>query len=380
MDLYCKLFQIFFESEISRSVLKACAFTVHNRFTYLKKRRNVMKSIIWGNYKGGTAKTTSVFQVATYFAEAGKKVLLIDLDPQCSLSNICCNSNNDSLNRYKVDEVFNYIVELYLRYINSKADIDFSLLMGYIDSPLKHILKNKYVKLRRVNFNNNLFFIPSSISFENCRLNELAQRMEKNIYNIFLLSLFINDIVDMGFDYLFIDCSPTSNILIQSAFLISDYYIVPTIIDGISAKGVADYISEIEKTRMKFIMNEKIGGILLNKVFGDKAELIGVFETIYKERRGNADNRDEIITLDKNIESILGVKSLISDERYSDLRYSRKVNGFSTKNIFKYYIGHRDNRSSGESIPVNTTRGVQTSSYEEISQAILRILEDEDGQ
>ena len=305
---------------------------------------------------------------------------MIDLDPQCSLSNICCNSNSISLNRYKADAVFNYIVELYFRYINSKSDLDFSLLMGYVDSPIKEILKNKFVKLKRVNFKNNLFFIPSSISFENCRLNELAQKMEKNIYNIFLLYLFTKDIEDMGFDYLFIDCPPTSNILIQSAFLVSDYYIVPTIVDGISAKGVADYISEIEKTHMKYIMNEKIGGILLNKVFGDKAELIGVFETIYKERRGDADNRDEIITLDKNIESISGVKSVISDDWYSDLRYSEKDNGFSTMNIFKYYIGHRDDRSNGESIPVNTTRGIQTSSYEDISQAILKVLEDEDEQ
>lgn len=53
-----------------------------------------MKTILWGNYKGGVGKTTSVFQVATYFAEAGKKVLLVDMDPQCSLSNICCKGLN----------------------------------------------------------------------------------------------------------------------------------------------------------------------------------------------------------------------------------------------------------------------------------------------
>ena len=339
-----------------------------------------MKSIIWGNYKGGVGKTTSVFQVATYFARAGKKVLLIDLDPQCSLSNICCTSNNYTLSRYEADEVFNYIVELYIRYINSKSDIDFSLLRGRIDSPVKDIVRDKCVELRRPIFNKNLFFIPSSISFENCRLNELAQRMEKNIYNIFLLYLFSNDIDDMGVDYLFIDCPPTSNILIQSAFLTADYYIVPTIIDEISAQGVADYISEIEKTRMKYIMNEKIGGILLNKVFGNKAELIGVFETIYKERRGNADNSDQIIALDENIQSISGVKSLISDDAYKNFRYSQSGNSFSTTNIFKYYIGHRDNRTNGESIPVNTARGVQTSSYEKISDAILQILEDRNDQ
>lgn len=335
-----------------------------------------MKTIIWGNYKGGVGKTTSAFQVATYFAQAGKKVLLIDLDAQCSLSDICCSSNSDTLSKYNADEVFDYIVELYFRYINSKSNIDFSLLMGHIDSPIKDILKDKCVKIQKPDFNNNLSFIPSSISFENCRLNELAQRMEKNIYNIFLMHLFVKDIEELEFDYLFVDCPPTSNILIQSAFLMSDYYIVPTIVDGISAKGVADYISEIEKTRMKFIMNEKIGSILLNKVFGDKAELIGIFETIYKNRKGDAANKDEIITLDKNIQSITGLKSLISDDAYSDFRYKKEEDGFSTMNIFKYNIAHRDNRTNGESIPVNTSRGLKTPSYEEISKSILKILED----
>lgn len=336
-----------------------------------------MKTIIWGNYKGGVGKTTSIFQVATYFAQAGKKVLLIDLDPQCSLSNICCSGSGHSLSDYSADNIFNYIVELYMRYISSKMDIDFSLLIGQVNSPVKPILQDMCVQFQSATCKNNLFFIPSSISFENCRINELAQRMERNIYNIFLLHLFVKDIEDMEFDYLFIDCPPTSNILIQSAFLVSDFYIVPTIVDGISAKGVADYISEIEKTRMKFAMNENIGSILLNKVFGNKAQLIGVFETIYKERRGNADNSDEIISLDKNIQSISNVDSLVSRDKYTNFRYNKQENEFVTKNIFKYYIGHRDNRTNGESIPVNTTQGVQTSSYKQISEAILKILGDE---
>lgn len=48
-----------------------------------------MKTIVWGNYKGGVGKTTSTYQVASYFAEMGHRVLLLDLDPQCSLSHIC---------------------------------------------------------------------------------------------------------------------------------------------------------------------------------------------------------------------------------------------------------------------------------------------------
>lgn len=335
-----------------------------------------MKTIIWGNYKGGVGKTTSTYQVATYFAKRGKRVLLIDLDPQCSLSNICCAGNNSTLSDYKADSVLNYIIELYMRYINSKNDIDFELLNGQEIISLKDKLDKMCVKINEKTYGGNLHFIPSSISFENCRLNEMAQRMEKNIYNIFLIHLFVSDISKLNFDYLFIDCPPTSNILIQSSFLTSDFYIVPTIIDEISAKGVSDYISEIEKTYMKYIMNENIGGILINKVFGNKTKLIGVFETIYKERRGYADNSSQIISLDNNINNIGGVKSVVSDEKYKKYRIG-KVSEYTINNIFGEYIGHRDNRSGGESIPQNTNKGIQTSSYEMISEAIFTILEDQ---
>lgn len=336
-----------------------------------------MKTIIWGNYKGGVGKTTSTYQVATYFAKEGKKVLLVDLDPQCSLSNICCTGINKTLSDYKADSVLNYAIELYMRYINSKSDIDFELLKEDRINVVKDIMKDICVCIDKPSYNKNLFFIPSSLSFENCRLNELAQKMEKNIYNLFLVHLLISDVKDLGFDYLFIDCPPTSNLLIQSAFLESDFYIVPTIIDEISAKGVADYITEIEKTRRKYMMNDSIGGILVDKVFGEKSKLIGVFETIYKERRGYADNRTQIIALDNNINDIIGVTSIISDDKYKEYRIGKTGDGSNVKNIFGNYIGHRDNRSGGESIPKNTTNGFQTPSYELISEAILEILEEQ---
>lgn len=339
-----------------------------------------MKTVIWGNYKGGVGKTTSTYQVATYFAKHGKKVLLVDLDPQCSLSNICCGGNNSSLSDFGEDSVLNYIIELYMRFINSKNNIDFELLNGNRVISLKDKLEKMCVNIKGKTYFNNLYFIPSSISFENCRLNELAQRMEKNIYNIFLLYLFVKDVEDLQeelrFDYLFIDCPPTSNILIQGSFLASDFYIVPTIIDEISTKGVADYISEIEKTYRKYEMNENIGGILINKVFGNKTKLVGVFETIYKGRRGYANNSSQIVTLDSSINNIVGVRSIVSDKKYEKYR-NGKVNSSIVSNIFGEYINHKDNRSGGESIAQNTNNGIQTLSYEAISEAIFEILEDQ---
>lgn len=332
-----------------------------------------MKTIVWGNYKGGVGKTTSVYQVATYFAEMGRKVLLIDLDPQCSLSNICSMGCNKQLSNYAPEETFNYLLELYIRYINVTKSIDFDLLEN---SSFSTKISTKFDQsIQKIKNNGNLYYIPSSLSFTNCRINELAKKMEQNIFSVFIIRLILNDIEKYSFDYVFVDCPPTSNILIQSAFMAADYYIVPTIVDEISTKGVADYISEIEKTRLKFSMNDQLGAIIIDKVFGDKVKFVGVFETIYKERRGDADNSSEIIALDKNISNILNVESLLAQDRFKEFRYSKERNNFDTKNIFGYYIGHRDNRTGGESIPYNTSHGYKTSSYKNISKSIISVLE-----
>ncbi len=334
-----------------------------------------MKAVVWGNYKGGVGKTTSVFQVATRFASKGKRVLLIDLDPQCSLSHICCKSNGVSLSDYAPEVTFNYLVELYMRYIQDSCRFDYELLKGSITSIIDDIVRKSAIQLRRPEFKSNLFFIPSSLSFENCRINELAQRMERNIFNLFVIHLFLNDLIKSEFDYVFFDCPPTTNLMIQGAFLSSDFYIVPTIIDKISSQGVADYITEIEKTWTRFNMNINIGAILIQKVFKKKAKLIGIFETIYKERRGNADNSTEVKQLDEMVSRIPNIVSLLSNDQYTEYRYSVDKDGFFTSNIFREYIGHRDNRSGGESIPVSTGSGESTPSYIEISDQILEMLE-----
>ena len=63
------------------------------------------KKIFFGNYKGGVGKTTSVFYLAKYFAElmenderySKKKVLILDLDPQCSMSEVCVRSSDQDI-------------------------------------------------------------------------------------------------------------------------------------------------------------------------------------------------------------------------------------------------------------------------------------------
>lgn len=330
-----------------------------------------MRTIVWGNYKGGVGKTTSTYQVAMFFASYGKRVLLLDLDPQCSLSHICCNGvrsfmhEDISLESFDADKTFNYLLDIYTRLIRKNNDIDLELLKkDTYDTGLDGIVDSCIKKIK-----DGVCFIPSSISFNGCRINDMARKMEKFPQSIFLMKLLINDIaIREQFDYVFIDCPPTNNQLIESAFLSSDYYIVPTIIDEISANGVPDYISQIEKTYYKYDSTDEIGSILMNKVFMQKTKLIGVVETLYKERRGNRDNTDQVIALNRNIQS-LQVDSLLS------LDQNEKYRVFSeTEHIFKNFIPHRDNRTAGESVPARTSQGTIANTYYDVAKDIYDVL------
>ena len=331
------------------------------------------KKIFIGNYKGGVGKTTSAMQIGGWLATKGKKVLLLDLDPQSSLSAICAECNNVKLEDYPYNETLNYAIELYSRYIDGITGMDiltgqFKDLSKYIKS-LIHI-----VSVSKEGKNYNMAFIPSSIIYKNSRLNDLAQRMSKKIYNIIMIPLILKQLdCESKYEYIIFDCPPTSNMLTQSTFLSSDYYIIPTICDEISINGVPDYITEVDGIYDKYCMNDEIGGIMIASVFGRKAKLIGVFETLYKNR-GNARTPDEdsrIELLDKNIQK-LNIASVISETKNEQFRYN--TDKLKTKHIFNSVMYHNDGRSKGTAMAENTKTGKLHDVYKDLANNIDSML------
>lgn len=74
-------------------------------------------------------------------------------------------------------------------------------------------------------------------------LDELAIKMEDNIEYFYIFKGFLNQILEnKQYDYIIMDCPPSNNLITRSAFLLSDYYVIPTILDKVSANGITHYI------------------------------------------------------------------------------------------------------------------------------------------
>lgn len=328
------------------------------------------KKVFFGNYKGGVGKTTTVFELGALLAERHKKsVLLIDLDPQASLSKVCANTTSPkvTLENINVDQTLNFLIELYAEYVRSASRLQIlenSILtnIDYVKNAIRHI--KKYSKN-----GGNLDYIPTVLDLKNSRLNDISESLSADTINILAFPKLLNDVLELNsqsYDYIFFDCPPTSNLIIQSVFLACDYYLIPTVGDEISTDGVADYITEIESAYLRFAYDKKIGGILLKKYFANRPQLIGILETIFKSRRPSPANSPVLEALDASVSSI-GVKSLITGTSHVSP---------GKKHIFKDYICHLDNRSDPNNygIPITLSNGDIHEEYAPVADAIVTLI------
>lgn len=115
------------------------------------------KIIFVGNYKGGVGKTTSVLNFAEYFSkykDKEYKVLVLDLDPQSSLSEILVSKgkgNVRDLDKWKEEETLNYVFDLWITKIEKYNNIELkfnteSLIKKY--HGFDFIPSNLFIKIR----------------------------------------------------------------------------------------------------------------------------------------------------------------------------------------------------------------------------------------
>ncbi|MDR1771292.1 MAG: AAA family ATPase [Hungatella sp.] len=227
------------------------------------------KIIFVGNYKGGVGKTTSVLNFAEHLAKKDKKVLVLDLDPQSSLSEILVKNNGAVLKDLEDERTLNYVF-----------DLNISTIKKYKSMKLK--FNRKIIQVyKKDGFQYD--FIASSLFYrDHMGLDELAIKMEDTMEYLSILKNYLDSILDENrYDFVLIDCPPSNNLITRSAFLLSDYYVIPTVLDGISSNGVAHYINTINETYHMYCVHSN-DFMLAKHYFGKKPKLIGVFCTFIR--------------------------------------------------------------------------------------------------
>ena len=189
------------------------------------------KVIAIANQKGGVGKTTTAVNLGTGLVKCGYNVLIIDADPQGSLTL--------ALGVRKPDEM-NYTLANLMR--SAAAEEDIPTGTGI----LKH--------------NEGAFFVPSNIELSG---------VETGLVNImsreFVLKQYVNT-VKKDFDYILIDCMPSLGMLTINSLVAADSLIIPTQPSFLSAKGLNLLLSTAARVKRNINPGLSIEGILLTMV------------------------------------------------------------------------------------------------------------------
>lgn len=188
------------------------------------------KIISFCNQKGGVGKTTTTINLGITLAKMGKKVMMIDFDPQGNLTM--------ALGFHNPDEIPVTISTIMQNIISTNEAV------GY--KAEDYILKVHGIDL-----------VPANITLANIE-NILINTMSRE--NI--LKRFIKEYED-NYDYILIDCLPSLNILTVNALNASDEVIIPVQAQYLSVKGLEMLLDTILKVISNLNPTLEIGGVLI---------------------------------------------------------------------------------------------------------------------
>ena len=180
------------------------------------------KIISVANQKGGVGKTTTTVNLSTILAKKGKKVLLIDADPQGNATSG----------------------------LGIEKEVEFSTYDILVnDTEMKQAMQKTIIK--------NLILCPSNMSLAGAEV-ELVSMMSREQR----LKEKLEEIKDV-FDFIFIDCPPSLGLITLNAFTASDSVLIPVQCEYFALEGLGQLLNTVNLVKKHLNKSIVIEGALL---------------------------------------------------------------------------------------------------------------------
>ena len=186
------------------------------------------KVISVANQKGGVGKSTSVYCIGAGLAMEGKKVLLMDVDPQGDLTKM--------LGLRKPHELP-------------------QTLGNVMNDVIGGIPPNGHTEIRH--HPEGFDFVPG---------NRSLTAVETGLVNVMSRETVLRqyaDSVKQNYDYVLLDCRPSLGMLVINALAASDYVLVPVQADYLAAEDMTELVGTVQQIKRQIHPRLKIGGVFL---------------------------------------------------------------------------------------------------------------------
>lgn len=180
-----------------------------------------MRIIAISNHKGGVGKTTTAANLGVSLSKIGKKVMLIDLDPQSNLTNLFC-----------VEQPKGTITDVF---------------------------QDMHKELNIIKLSDSLDLVASSLQLT--RIDEYLNQKPKKEYALKK----IIDRYKSNYDYIILDCPPALSIVTINAFVCATEIIITLTPEALSIKGLNSLLGLISAVKTQYNSDLKLSGILLTR-------------------------------------------------------------------------------------------------------------------